>query len=56
MVSPTTQQRRLARGHFLREPALIALQTMRAHKLRSFLMLLGIILSHPGRRPDQWHE
>jgi putative ABC transport system permease protein len=41
-VSP---QRRLARTHFLREPALIALQTMRAHKLRSFLMLLGIILS-----------
>ena len=35
----------LARAHFLREPALIALQTMRAHKLRSFLMLLGIILS-----------
>lgn len=32
-------------GHILREPALIALQTMRAHKLRSFLMLLGIILS-----------
>ncbi len=29
----------------MREPALIALQTMRAHKLRSFLMLLGIILS-----------
>ena len=26
-------------------PTLIALQTMRAHKLRSFLMLLGIILS-----------
>ncbi len=44
MVS-SSQQRRLARGHFLREPALIALQTMRAHKLRSFLMLLGIILS-----------
>ncbi len=40
-----TQQRKLARGHFLREPTLIALQTMRAHKLRSFLMLLGIILS-----------
>ncbi len=37
--------RRIARAHFLREPALIALQTMRAHKLRSFLMLLGIILS-----------
>jgi putative ABC transport system permease protein len=28
-----------------KEPALIALETMRAHKLRSFLMLLGIILS-----------
>ena len=44
MAAPT-QQRRIARAHFLREPALIALQTMRAHKLRSFLMLLGIILS-----------
>jgi putative ABC transport system permease protein len=29
----------------LREPAVVALETMRAHKLRSFLMLLGIILS-----------
>lgn len=29
----------------LREPALLALETLRAHKLRSFLMLLGIILS-----------
>lgn len=29
----------------VREPALIALQTMRAHKLRSFLVLLGVILS-----------
>ena len=28
-----------------KEPALIALETMRAHKLRSFLMLLGVILS-----------
>ncbi len=28
-----------------REPTLIALETLRAHKLRSFLMLLGIILS-----------
>jgi putative ABC transport system permease protein len=44
-MTAAAQQRRLARGHFLREPALIALQTMRAHKLRSFLMLLGIILS-----------
>jgi putative ABC transport system permease protein len=32
-------------GHVFREPAFIALQTMRAHKLRSFLMLLGVILS-----------
>src|ERR1700722_9786178 len=44
-MTPASQQRRLSRGHFLREPTLIALQTMRAHKLRSFLMLLGIILS-----------
>ena len=44
-MTAASQQRRLARGHFLREPALIALQTMRAHKLRSFLMLLGVILS-----------
>jgi len=29
----------------LREPALVALETMRSHKLRSFLTLLGIILS-----------
>ena len=29
----------------MREPAVVALQTMRSHKLRSFLMLLGIILS-----------
>ncbi len=33
------------RGTFLREPTMLALETMRAHKLRSFLMLLGIILS-----------
>ena len=32
-------------GFRVREPVLVALQTMRAHKLRSFLMLLGIILS-----------
>ena len=32
-------------GFRVREPAVVALQTMRAHKLRSFLMLLGIILS-----------
>lgn len=29
----------------LREPTVVALKTLRAHKLRSFLMLLGIILS-----------
>jgi len=44
-MDSTPQPRKLSRGHFLREPALIALQTMRAHKLRSFLTLLGIILS-----------
>jgi putative ABC transport system permease protein len=44
-MAAATQQRRIARTHFLREPALIALQNMRAHKLRSFLMLVGVILS-----------
>jgi putative ABC transport system permease protein len=46
-MASTIQKRALrrSRGHFLRESALIALQTMRAHKLRSFLTLLGIILS-----------
>lgn len=29
----------------MREPAVIALETLRAHKLRSFLTLLGVILS-----------
>ncbi len=33
------------RGVTLREPALIALETLRTHKLRSFLTLLGVILS-----------
>jgi putative ABC transport system permease protein len=33
------------RVHYLREPILVALETLRAHKLRSFLMLLGIVLS-----------
>jgi putative ABC transport system permease protein len=33
------------RGSSFREPTLIAIETMRTHKLRSFLMLLGIILS-----------
>lgn len=33
------------RGVSLREPMLIALETLRSHKLRSFLTLLGVILS-----------
>jgi putative ABC transport system permease protein len=33
------------RSASLREPVGVALETLRAHKLRSFLMLLGIILS-----------
>ena len=33
------------RGVSLREPMLIALDTLRTHKLRSFLTLLGVILS-----------
>jgi len=41
----SVQQRALRGTHSFREPALIALQTMRAHKLRSFLVLLGVILS-----------
>ena len=34
-----------ARLRHLREPISVALETLRAHKLRSFLMLLGIVLS-----------
>jgi putative ABC transport system permease protein len=33
------------RGVSLKEPAMIALETLRTHKLRSFLTLLGVILS-----------
>jgi len=33
------------RGIRIKEPTIIALETMRTHKLRSFLMLLGVILS-----------
>ena len=33
------------RGVSLKEPTMIALETLRAHKLRSFLTLLGVILS-----------
>jgi putative ABC transport system permease protein len=45
IVTFATPTRGIARQHVLREPALIALQTMLAHKLRSFLMLFGVILS-----------
>src|SRR2546429_6353838 len=37
----------LKRGVLFREPVGVALETLRKHKLRSFLMLLGIILSVP---------
>ncbi len=37
--------RSLRRGVSLKEPMLIALETLRTHKLRSFLTLLGVILS-----------
>src|SRR2546426_639813 len=36
---------RMKRRILLREPIGVALETLRAHKMRSFLMLLGIILS-----------
>src|SRR5215813_5430754 len=39
------RQRSKRRGVSLKEPAMIALDTLRAHKLRSFLTLLGVILS-----------
>jgi putative ABC transport system permease protein len=35
----------MPRGFPIREPIGVALETIRAHKLRSFLMLLGIIIS-----------
>jgi putative ABC transport system permease protein len=35
----------LKRGVLFREPVQVALETLRQHKMRSFLMLLGIILS-----------
>jgi putative ABC transport system permease protein len=33
------------RIHHFREPIFVALETLRAHKMRSFLMLLGMVLS-----------
>ena len=41
MSKPNTTRR----GVSLKEPMLIALETLRTHKLRSFLTLLGVILS-----------
>ncbi|HKW77202.1 MAG TPA: ABC transporter permease [Terriglobales bacterium] len=41
----TTPAKPARRGISLREPMLIALDTLRTHKLRSFLTLLGVILS-----------
>jgi putative ABC transport system permease protein len=41
METPNNPRRRVA----LKEPMLIALETLRVHKLRSFLTLLGVILS-----------
>src|ERR1700727_1322851 len=38
-------QQAVRRGISIKEPVLIALETLRSHKLRSFLTLLGIILS-----------
>src|SRR5712672_3579956 len=35
----------MKRRVLLREPVTVALETLRAHKMRSFLMLLGTILS-----------
>jgi putative ABC transport system permease protein len=44
-TGPGSSQRTVRRGVSLKEPVLIALETLRTHKLRSFLTLLGIILS-----------
>jgi putative ABC transport system permease protein len=44
-MRPITQQSSWRNRNSFRDPAIIALQTMRAHKLRSFLVLLGVILS-----------
>jgi len=41
----TDRQTILSKGVSVREPALVALETLRTHKLRSFLMLLGVILA-----------
>src|ERR1700733_4222969 len=45
MTTKNSGQKAVRRGISLKEPVLIALETLRSHKLRSFLTLLGIILS-----------
>src|SRR6478752_10609685 len=45
IAAPVTARRSGRRGVSLKEPVMIALETLRSHKLRSFLTLLGIILS-----------
>lgn len=44
-ATPGQSRGRSRRTVSLREPTLIALETLRTHKLRSFLTLLGVILS-----------
>jgi putative ABC transport system permease protein len=44
-VRPAETKSRSRRGLHLREPMMIALETLRTHKLRSFLTLLGVIFS-----------
>jgi putative ABC transport system permease protein len=45
ITAPVTTQRSGRRGVSLKEPVMIALETLLSHKLRSFLTLLGVILS-----------
>src|ERR1700704_115741 len=45
VIGAKTTQPAAVRRVSLKEPMLIALETLRAHKLRSFLTLLGVILS-----------
>jgi putative ABC transport system permease protein len=44
-ANPTRTGRNRRGGSSLKEPMLIAVETLRTHKLRSFLTLLGVILS-----------
>ena len=44
-TSQPRQPRRVGRRFFWREPALIAVDTLWTHKLRSFLTLLGVIIA-----------